>query len=258
MNPMNQFNQLVNGVQNPGGLDKPLGFGPQGGGMMGAYGPSFGVNPERDNPNGYTGVTDNNSGVGFHGNQTNFITGDAARALDEQGKKQSTFDPTRGTYQAVTFDPNSVGNLEQAEERQRMAEVRAAWYQHQNGHPVTANGGIVPESDPRHHVQDADWIKNNYFYGHGTNNATQEETPAAQNGGYVEPTEENGGNGNWNNGGNGVVEEPIHSNDVWPTDPPINTGETQSTPFLDAYMRAREASRAEGPVTSSMRKYIEE
>lgn len=255
MNPMNQYNQLINALNNPGGLDKPLGFGPQGGGMMGPYGPSFGINPDRDNPNGYTGVTDNNKDVGFHGGVENFVTGSAARALAEQGKKQPIFDPTRGTYQAVTFDPNSVGNLEQAVDRQRMAEVKAAWYQHQNGHPVTANGGVVPESDPRHHVQDPEWIKNNYFYGHGTNNATQEETPAAQNGGYVEPTAENGGNDNWNPN---VDERPIDWNSGESPDFASNYDPRgRSTPFLDAYIRSKEAAKAEGPVTGMMKKYME-
>ncbi len=36
------------------------------------------------------------------------------------------------------------------------------------------------------------------------------------------------------------------------------SGPRKSTPFLDSYMRAREASRATGPASSTMKKYLED
>lgn len=57
--------------------------------------------------------------------------------------------------------------------------------------------------------------------------------------------------GNYQGGAPVVPEAPAESQG-------INLGQRQSTPFLDSYMRAREASRSTGPVSQTMKKYMEE
>ena len=184
MNPMDKYNQLMNGIKNPGALDKGLSFGPHGG-MFGSVAPSQDINPERDNPNGYTGVYDRNTGEGFHGSTAHFNT----EGLPQMNA-QSTFNPEWGVDQ----------------------------------NPETGNFGL-PSSPYK----------------------TAADVPSAtdQAGDYTEdsiPWNRGDGDGNTSNG---------NGNDG-------NTGSKQSTPFLDAYMRAREASKATGAVTSTMKKYIEE
>ncbi len=76
MNPMDKYNQLMNVVNNPNAVDKGLSFGPHGG-MFGAYAPSSGIAP---NPYGITGVTDNNTGAGFHGSAEHIQFGNPFQA----------------------------------------------------------------------------------------------------------------------------------------------------------------------------------
>lgn len=57
-----------------------LTFGANTGPAGPAYAPSWGIDVERDNPNGTTGVH-TSSGFGFSGNPEHFVTGQAARDL---------------------------------------------------------------------------------------------------------------------------------------------------------------------------------
>jgi hypothetical protein len=163
MNPMDKYNQLMEGIRNPGSLDKGLAFGQPG--MMGpAYAPSSGITP---NAYGVTGVTDNNTGAGFHGNPEHFAFGDP-------------FKPVPAGY--VPFNPE--------------------WGVDQN--PETGNVGL-PSSPP----------------------PSEGEQPPAGVGG----------------------EAPDFTSNYDPRG--------QATPFLDAYIRSKEAAKAEGPVTGMMKKYME-
>ena len=128
MNPLDQYNQLMNAINNPGQLDKGLGFG-HNGGMFDAYAPSSGINNERDNPNGITGVHQTNGAGGFSGNTEHFSTGNPFKPVPPG---YVPFDPTRGNYQTVTFDPDSVGNLEMAQGSYDYNEKMAAQYQQDN------------------------------------------------------------------------------------------------------------------------------
>ena len=215
MNPMDKYNQLMNGIRNPGSLDKGLSFGPHGG-MLGSVAPSQNINPGRDNPNGYTGAHESN-GAGFSGGTEHFNTVGLP-----QMNATPIYDPTRGTYQQVTYDPNSVGNAEMAAQQARYAEESAAWYQQENGHEVTANGGVVPESNP---------------------SARRAVTPNAQGEYESAPVP-----------GNPTPETPT------PERPDFTSNydpRGQATPFLDAYIRSKEAAKAEGPVSGMMKKYME-
>ncbi len=173
MNPMDKYNQLMNVVNNPNAVDKGLSFGPHGG-MFGAYAPSSGIAP---NPYGITGVTDNNTGAGFHGSAENIQFG-------------NPFQAAPAGY--VPFNP--------------------AWGVDQN--PETGDFGLP----------------------------TSPEGATAGSGGVAAPP---GGEYTeeyipWVGGGQGNGNQPT----------------AQSTPFLDSYMRAREAAKAEGPVTSMMKDYM--
>ena len=223
MNPMDKYNQLMNGIRNPGSLDKGLSFGPHGG-MFGSIAPSQNINPERDNPNGYTGVYDRNTGAGFHGSTAHFNT-----VGFPQMNAQPIYDPTRGVHQQVTYDPNSVGNAEMAAQQAQYAEESAAWYQQENGHEVTANGGVVPASNP----SDREAVMPN-------EQGEYESAPVPGN-----PTPENPNVDETPIGG----ERPDFTSNYDPRG--------QATPFLDAYIRSKEAAKAEGPVTGMMKKYME-
>jgi hypothetical protein len=56
-----------------------------------------------------------------------------------------------------------------------------------------------------------------------------------------------------NNGGSSGGTSPPPSSERGET----TLGQRQSTPFLDSYMKAREASKTEGPVSKTMKKYTE-
>jgi hypothetical protein len=222
MNPMDKYNQLMEGIRNPGSLDKGLSFGPHGG-MFGSVAPSQNINPGRDNPNGITGAHQSN-GAGFSGNTAHFNTVGLP-----QMNAQPIYDPTRGVYQQVTYDPNSVGNAEMAAQQAQYAEEAAAWYQHDNGHEVTANGGVLPGSDPSDREAVMPDAQGQYVVPTPettTPETTTPETPEVP-----------------------VAERPDFTSNYDPRG--------QATPFLDSYIRSKEAAKAEGPVTGMMKKYME-
>ena len=187
-------------------------------GMMdGAYQDSWGL---YRNPYGVTGVRDNNTGVGFSGGTEHIMFGNP-------------------------FKP-AIPNLPSM-----------------NNSPASTEQRLTPQE-----------IMDKFFYGHGTSNETLQDTPAYINEGYdptvnaqpdpnITTTDPTGNGGGFTFGGGSSDGDPA----VNPENPnvdrvPIDFSSNydprgHSTPFLDAYIRSKEAAKAEGPVTGMMKKYME-
>ena len=237
-------------------------------GMMGgAYSDGWGL---YQNPYGITGVTDNNTGSSFSGGTEHIMFGNPFKPVNPNGPSRDNSLIAAEYYASM---PKGLSDME-----------RATWLVNnpiENFQPTSPGVAVEQPMTPQE-------IVDKYFYGHGTPNATLQDTPAYINEGYdptanaqpdpnittSNPTGNNddltfGGEASVpaNGGGNTPAVEPPNPNvDERPVD--WNGGERpdfasnydprgRSTPFLDSYIRSKQAAKQEGPVTGMMKEWME-
>jgi hypothetical protein len=246
-------------------------------GMMGgAYSDGWGL---YQNPYGITGVTDNNTGSSFSGGTEHIMFGNPFKPVNPNGPSRDNSLIAAEYYASM---PKGLSDME-----------RATWLVNnpiENFQPTSPGVAVEQPMTPQE-------IVDKYFYGHGTPNATLQDTPAYINEGYdptanaqpdpnITTSNPTGNNDDLTFGGESSVpanggtdpvgtnpqpENPVDTNPQ-PENPnvdkrPIDWGDAdftsnydprgRSTPFLDSYIRSKEQAAAPGPVSGMMSKYME-
>jgi uncharacterized membrane protein YgcG len=237
------------------------------GGMMGgAYSDSWGLDR---NPYGITGVTDNNTGVGFSGGTEHIQFGNPFKPVNPNGPSRDNSQIAAEYYASM---PEGLSDME-----------KATWLVN---NPIE---NFVPSAPPvaPPRPMTAEEIAEKYFYGPGTSNATLQDTPAYINEGY-DPTanaqpdpnittsdpsgngdgftfgggSSNQGEGSQGGGSQGGGSQGGGSAIDWTSGGDVDFSSNydprgRSTPFLDSYIRSKQAAEREGPVSGMMREYME-
>jgi hypothetical protein len=274
-----RYKELVAAVGNMGGMSVPS----YGQGMMqmgkGPVSAGWGM---QHNDKGITGVTDNNTGSSFSGGTEHIQFGNPYKPVNPNGPSRDNSMIAAEYYASM---PEGLSAMEQATWMNENPIENFVPNATAEETPTTPTQSMTPQE-----------IVDKYFYGHGTPNETLQDTPAYINEGY-DPTlnaqpdpnittsdpsgngdgftfgggSSNQGEGSQGGGNNPPIDPPNPNVDEWAGEfeqPNWNGGgdadfssnydpRGRSTPFLDAYIRSKQAATQEGPVTGMMREYME-